>query len=109
MKASWLIQLLNLIMRFGLPHSTMVYCVLKNNQLISKKDILPKQVQINTLKSDGEFLWISTDEGFYRFQPKTNQIKSLNTQDGLTLSVDKFIILEDIFGCNFPKFILFNA
>jgi ligand-binding sensor domain-containing protein len=75
----------------------------KNNQLISKKDILPKQVQINTLKSDGEFLWISTDGGFYRFQPKTNQIKSLNTQDGLTLSVDKFIILEDYLVATFPN------
>jgi len=75
----------------------------KDNQLISKQDILPKQVQINTLKSDGEFLWISTDEGFYRFQPKTNQIKSLNTQDGLTLSVDKFIILQDYLVATFPN------
>ncbi|WP_338733531.1 sensor histidine kinase [Mangrovimonas cancribranchiae] len=79
-----------------------LYCF-KDNQLISKQDVLPKQVQINTLKSDGEFLWISTDEGFYRFQPKINQIKSLNTQDGLTLSVDKFIILQDYLVATFPN------
>ncbi len=75
----------------------------KDGQLISRHDALPKQVQINTLKSDGEFLWISTEEGFYRFHPKTNQVRRLNTQDGLTLSVDKFIILEDYLVSVFPN------
>ncbi|MBN2867155.1 MAG: histidine kinase [Flavobacteriaceae bacterium] len=76
---------------------------LKDNKLILKQDILPKQVQINTLNSDGEFLWISTDEGFYKYQPKTKTIKSLNTQDGLTLSVDKFIVIEDYLVAIFPN------
>lgn len=75
----------------------------KDDRLISRHDALPKQVQINTLKSDGEFLWISTEEGFYRFHPKTNQVRRLNTQDGLTLSVDKFIILEDYLVSVFPN------
>ncbi|UAB80080.1 histidine kinase [Marixanthomonas sp. SCSIO 43207] len=75
----------------------------KDDQLFSKQDIVPQQVQINTLKSDGDFLWISTDDGFYRFQPKTNQIKCLNTQDGLTFSVDKFIILDDYLVAIFPN------
>ena len=77
---------------------------LKDNKLISKQNILPNNVQVNTLKSDGNFLWISTDKGFFRYQPKTNQIRKLNIQDGLTSSADKFIILEDYLVSIFPNY-----
>ncbi|MCX7550376.1 histidine kinase [Xanthomarina sp. F2636L] len=76
---------------------------LKDDQLISRHDALPKQIQINTLKSDGEFLWISAEEGFFKFHPRTNKVRRLNTQDGLTLPVDKFIILEDYLVSVFPN------
>ncbi len=74
-----------------------------DDQLISRHDALPKQIQINTLKSDGEFLWISAEEGFLKFHPRTNKVRRLNTQDGLTLPVDKFIILEDYLVSVFPN------
>jgi ligand-binding sensor domain-containing protein len=79
-----------------------LYC-LSNSKLIAKQDILPKQLQINRLKSDGEFLWISTDKYFYKYKPNTKQKKRINVQDGLPFMVDNFIVLKDYLVLIFPN------
>ncbi|MCI2228603.1 histidine kinase [Polaribacter sp. MSW13] len=56
---------------------------------------IANKLQINYIKSEDNFLWISAEEGLYKYNTITNEIKHLNAQDGLNISVNQFIILED--------------
>jgi len=74
-----------------------------NNMLVKAPFLLPKHTEINTIKSDGIYLWISTDKGLFRFNTKTNNLKSLNAQDGLNTTANDFLILQDNIIITLPK------
>ncbi|MEP5254995.1 MAG: histidine kinase [Winogradskyella arenosi] len=64
---------------------------------------LPKEVQINTVKSDGDDLWISTDVGLFQYNTRSQNLKSLSAQDGLNTAVDEFLILKDFIIVSLPQ------
>ncbi|GAK89542.1 sensor histidine kinase [Nonlabens ulvanivorans] len=39
--------------------------------------------QVNKIKADGDFLWITTDKGIQRLHLQTNEFKNLTIQDGI--------------------------
>ncbi|WP_179352154.1 sensor histidine kinase [Winogradskyella vidalii] len=74
------------------------------NDTLSKSIIsLPKSLEINTIKSEDIFLWISTDQGLYKYNTKTKSLKSLSAQDGLNTAVNSFLILKDVIIITLPK------
>ena len=56
---------------------------------------LPKNIQINTILSDGWLLWIGTDSGLFQYHTKTNELKSLSAQDGLNTAVNSLLVLQN--------------
>lgn len=64
---------------------------------------LPKNLQINTIHANGLVLWISTDSGLFQYHTKTQQLRSLNAQDGLNTAVNEFLILQDQIVVILPK------
>ncbi|MHA7842491.1 MAG: sensor histidine kinase [Winogradskyella sp.] len=55
----------------------------------------PKNLQINTILSDGLMLWIGTDSGLFQYHTKTHQLKSLSSQDGLNKAVNNLMVLQN--------------
>lgn len=82
-------------------HNGLLYY--KDKKLFQAPFQFPKQIEISNLKSDGIFLWISTEKGLYRYNTKTNNLKTLNAQDGLNAVVNNFIILQDYIIVTLPK------
>ncbi len=76
---------------------------LTNDTLTQVKLGLPKNVQINAIKSDRDYLWISTDTGLYQHNTLTNTFKLLNAQDGINTAVNNFLILKDYIVITLPK------
>jgi len=75
----------------------------EDNTLSDTKIALPKSLEVNTLKSDGSFLWISTDDGLFQYNTKTKGLKCLNAQDGLNTAINDFILLQDYIVLTLPK------
>ncbi|RCW92514.1 sensor histidine kinase [Winogradskyella arenosi] len=76
---------------------------LADNRLQKSIVQLPKEVQINTVKSDGDDLWISTDVGLFQYNTRSHNLKSLSAQDGLNTAVDEFLILKDFIIVSLPQ------
>ncbi|PQV45487.1 YXYXY domain-containing protein [Jejuia pallidilutea] len=68
---------------------------LKGNTLEQAKLSLPSKLQVNTIKPDGNILWLSTDVGLYSYNTQLKQLQVLRGQDGLNMAVDEFIVLKD--------------
>ncbi len=64
---------------------------------------LPENLQINRIHSDGLVLWISTDSGLFQYHTKTQQLQSLNAQDGLNTAVNDFLVLQNQIIVSLPK------
>ncbi|ALJ06686.1 histidine kinase [Pseudalgibacter alginicilyticus] len=75
----------------------------ENNTLSKSVISLPKPLEINTLKSDSVFLWVSTNKGLYRYHTKDHNLKFLSDQDGLNTTINDFLILKDFIVLIFPK------
>ncbi|MBF8150517.1 histidine kinase [Winogradskyella sp. F6397] len=90
-KAIWLATQHNGLMKF------------ENNTLMQPSANLFKNLQINTLKSDGDFLWISTDSGLYQYNTITKTSRFLNEQDGLNTAINDFLVLKDVIILSLPQ------
>ncbi len=75
----------------------------ESNTLKTSGINLPDNLQINTIHSDGLVLWISTDSGLFQYHIKTQQLQSLNAQDGLNTAVNDFLVLQDQIIVSLPK------
>jgi len=51
---------------------------------ITKRNGLPDNAIYSISKDEGGFLWLSTDSGIAKINPKTNEIKVFNMEDGLS-------------------------
>ncbi|WP_431134566.1 sensor histidine kinase [Psychroserpens mesophilus] len=75
----------------------------ENNNLKQSSIGLPEDLLINTIKSDGDVLWISTDSGLFQYNTVTKALKSLNAQDGLNMAVNDFLVLKDAIIVYLPQ------
>lgn len=68
---------------------------LEGNILKEAKFLSQKNLQINSVKSDGDILWLSTDAGLYCYHTKLKQLQVIREQDGISMAVDEFVVLKN--------------
>jgi hypothetical protein len=67
----------------------------ENDTLMSFHKLLPQNLHINTIKADSDILWIANDNNLFKYHTKTNSIKAIGAQEGIDITIDKFIILQN--------------